>query len=82
MFFFDSTASNTGNSGVEVYVNGNLVYYFGETNGDSINPWHQHNFLFASKLEEDDEVLFYNGCSYTLYKYAIAPMTFVGYKAN
>ena len=82
LFFFNSDAVNTGHSNVEVYLNGNLNYYFWETNGDIDHHGHQHNFMFASKLEEDDELWLYNVLSDTLYNNDFNPMTFVGYKTN
>ena len=82
LFFFNSDAVNTGHSNVEVYLNGNLNYYFWETNGDSDHHGHQHNFMFTSKLEEDDELRLYDVYSNTLVSYANRPMTFVGYKTN
>ena len=82
LFFFNSDAVNTGHSNVEVYLNGNLNYYFWETNGDSDHHGHQHNFMFTSKLEEDDELWLYNVLSDTLYNNDFNPMTFVGYKTN
>ena len=62
-------------------MNGKEVYYFYETNGDRSQSY-QHNFMFASKLEEDDELWLYNYNSNTLQNYVDHPMTFVGYKTN
>merc|ERR1712136_593130 len=56
LFFFDSFATNTGCSEVGVYVNGNEIYYFSETNGDSDHSYHQHIFMFSATLEEGDEL--------------------------
>ena len=82
LFFFNSDAVNTGHSNVEVYLNGNLNYYFWETNGDSDHHGHLHNFMFTSKLKKDDELWLYNVLSDTLYNNDFNPMTFVGYKTN
>ena len=42
----------------------------------------QHNFMFASQLDEYDELWLYNVLSDTLYNDPGYPMTFVGYKTN
>ena len=67
---------------VDVIVNGESVYDFYESNGGGSQTAHQHNFIFASKLEEDDELWLYNFHAGTLSNYADKPMTFVGYKTN
>jgi len=81
LFFFNSLTFNTGPSCVDVIVNNTPVYDFYESNGDSSHKDHQHNFIFASKLEKDDELYLVNYYSDTLYNGGSVPMTFVGYKA-
>jgi len=80
LFLFDSYACNLGASLVQVYLNGNKVYEFYEVNGDSSHQYHQHIFMFATKLVEGDDLLLYNSYPLTLRNDVIHPITFVGYK--
>jgi len=80
LFIFDCDADFTFYSGVHVYVNGNVVYYSYETNGDSDLQQHHLNFMFSSKLEEGDELWLYNDYSDTIRSSYYHPITFVGYK--
>ena len=87
-FFFDGASVLRERGGVStvtevcVKVNGNDVYhYFAAYNSESTIT-HHVNFIFAYKLEKDDELLLYNKNSNTLTTPNNSQMTFVGYKTN
>merc|ERR1712012_419858 len=82
LFLFNGHVFNTGYSGVFVYVNGNVVYYFDESNDNSSYLSHAYNFMFALTLKGGDELLLYNDYSDTLWDDTARPMTFVGYKTS
>jgi len=82
LFQFNGHVFNTGYSGVFVYVNGDVVYYFDESNDNSSYLSHAYNFMFDLQLEEGDELWLYNDYSSTLWDDTARPMTFVGYKTS
>jgi len=82
LFQFNGHVFNTGYSGVFAYVNGNVVYYFDESNDNSSYLSHAYNFMFDLELEDGDELWLYNDYSSTLWDDTARPMTFIGYKTS
>jgi len=80
VFQFDSYASAHQYSRVDAYVNGDKVYEFCGSIGDSTHIYFHHDFMFSLKLEEGDELWLINGFPNTLTNDDIHPMTFLGYK--
>ena len=91
LFFFNSAVkanfTSTPYSMIYVYVNGNIKYKFTENIAKPVAAsdsfaGYQHNFMFTSKLWENDELYLKNQYPDTLYSDADRPMTFIGYKTN